>query len=163
LNSVINMGLQSLLGGMLGGGGFLGSLFYAGQVPKNYANGGIHAAMTKERMMSGRKPELAIVHENELIIPAARAEQLAQAGLSPEMLLGRNYANGQLPKGILTPKSQQSEITVKTQVINNVEYVTLDQLQKGMREAAKRGASEGANTVQMRMQNSSSFRSSVGI
>ena len=163
LNSVINMGLQSLLGGMLGGGGFLGSLFYAGQVPKNYAKGGIHAAMTKERMMSGRKPELAIVHENELIIPAARAEQLAKAGLSPEMLLGRNYANGQLPKGILTPKSQQSEITVKTQVINNVEYVTLDQLQKGMREAAKRGASEGANTVQMRMQNSSSFRSSVGI
>lgn len=174
LNSVINLGLNSLMGGLFGGGGFLGGLFYAGKLPKNYASGGVpihpqslNNALRRERMMSGRNAQIGIVHENELIIPASRTEDLAKMGLSPEMLLGRNFANGQIPSGVrnglIDRGSENSAIQVKTQVINNVEYASLEQLQQGMQEAAKRGAEQGVKGIQMKMQNSSSFRNSVGI
>jgi hypothetical protein len=167
-NSVLNMGINSLLGGLFSGVG----LFHKGQIP-NFASGGIHAqslnrAMATERAMSGRKPQLAVVHENELIIPAGRAEQLARMGLSPEMLLGKinNYASGQLPKGgsgMVDRTGDNSAIKVKTEVINKKEYVDVQQLQYAMQEAAKQGAEQGSRKVQMQLQNSTSYRSSVGL
>jgi tape measure domain-containing protein len=173
LNSVINMGLNSLMSGLLGGGGLFSGLFYAGKLPKNYASGGVpihpqslNNALRRERMMSGRNAQIGIVHENELIIPAHRVESLNAMGLSPEALLGRNFANGQIPSGVrsgLTERRDTSTINVKTQVINKVEYVDMEQFQQGLNEAAKRGASQGAKQVQLSLQNSSSYRSSVGL
>ena len=167
-NSVLNLGISSLLGGLFGGVG----LFNKGQIP-NFAGGGIHyqslnKAMAAERSLSGRKPQLAVVHENELIIPAHRTEELAKMGLAPEMLLGKinNYASGKLPSRsqlIDRTSENDSTIKVKTEVINKKEYVSVDELQLAMREAAKQGAEQGSRKVQMQLQNSTSYRTSVGL
>ena len=171
LNSVINMGLNSLLGGLFGGIG----LFYKGQAPNyakgsipSYSSGGIHKstldkALLKERVMSGRKPQLAVVHENELIIPADRTQQLANLGFSPEALLGKvnNFSNGYAPK--LAKNNQENIIQVKSEIINEKEYVDMQQLQAAMQQAAKKGAEDGMRKVQVRLQQSTTFRSSVGI
>jgi len=170
LSQVLNVGLNSLLGGLLGGGF---NLFYAGGIVPNYAKGSIHPsaldkAFHKERLMSGRKPQLAVVHENELIIPAQRVEALQKQGLSPKMLLG-NFANG----GIVGNKSisdrasgnssSSREIKVEMVRINDINYVTEDQLKIAMQEAANQGGELGEKRVQSKLANSVSFRSSVGI
>jgi hypothetical protein len=182
LNQVINTGLQSLLGGLFGGGGggggllggIFGGLFYEGGTVPNYAKGkapkNISDAMRKEAMQSGRKPQLAVVHENELIIPASRAEKLSSLGLTPEMLLGKvnNYADGgvvgRAARGVpTTSSSSQQTINVEYTKINDVNYVTVDQFQQGIKTAIEQGGSLGEKRVQSKMANSVAFRGSVGM
>lgn len=181
LNQVLNAGFQSLLGGLFGGGGgggllggIFGGLFYDGGVVPNYAKGkpakNISDAMRREAMQSGRKPQLAVVHENELIIPASRAEKLSSLGLTPEMLLGKvnNYADGgvvgRAARGVpTTPSNQPQTINVEYTKINDVEYVTINQFQQGIKTAIEQGGSLGEKRVQSKMANSVAFRGSVGM
>jgi hypothetical protein len=173
LTGFLNMGIQSLLGGVFGGGGLFGGLFgfAKGGVVPNYALGGIHQAMQKEAMQSGRKPMLAVVHAGEMLIPADRVEQLERAGITTNALLG-NYAKGGVVGGMprngaskVSDQGRNTEqtITVESTVINNVEYITVDQFREGMIQAAKKGANDGAAKVQNKMANSPSWRRSVGI
>jgi murein DD-endopeptidase MepM/ murein hydrolase activator NlpD/muramidase (phage lysozyme) len=177
LSQVLNAGINSLLSGMFGGGGGLlggifGGLFSQGGIVPNYAKGKspLELAFAKERRESGLKPYLAVVHENELIIPASRASQLANQGLTSDMLLG-NFANGgvvgDVAKSGMTKSvtentsSQTKNINIEITRINEVNYVTEDQLRLAMREATQQGAELGVNKVQSKMQNSISFRNST--
>jgi hypothetical protein len=166
-------GIFDIFGDALGGGGgLLGGLFYKGGVAMpNYALGGVHQAMQKEAFESGRKPILAVVHSGELMIPADRVAELEKVGLSTDQLLG-NYASGGVVGGLNRSASQTVDesrgsrnmtVSVESTVINNQEYVSIDQFREGMTQAAKAGAEQGFNRVQNKMSNSPSFRRSIGI
>lgn len=75
LDSVINIGLNMLLGG--GGGGFLGGLF-------GFANGGYTGN-------GGRNEPAGVVHKGEYVFSKARTAQLGVANLER---LHKGYANG---------------------------------------------------------------------
>jgi tape measure domain-containing protein len=176
LSGVLQTGINSLLGGLMGGGGgFLGGLFHQGGVVPNYALGGIANAFTKEASESGRKPLLAVVHQGEMLIPADRMDQLNKAGITPESLLGiNNYSNGGVVGSMRGSSVAQNvdqarggnnglEVKYQSTVINNQSYVTSEQFEEGVRKAAQVGAEGGFNKMQNKLSNSSSFRRSVGI
>jgi tape measure domain-containing protein len=171
LSQVLNTAFSSLLGGLTGGGmfggtgGLLGGIFYAGGIVPNYANGGIHKALNKERSESGRKPMLVVAHEGEMMIPAWRMQELSQLGLGEKELLG--YADGGVIGNMRSPAPNRAnsglEVKYDATVINNQSYVTAEQFEQGIKQAAQAGAEGGLQRMQNKLANSSSFRRSVGI
>ncbi|BAY20821.1 hypothetical protein NIES2100_05650 [Calothrix sp. NIES-2100] len=170
LSGFLNTGLNSLFGGIFGG------LFYDGGIVKdkneteipNYSNGGVHKiqkAFNKEFSESGKKPMLAVVHQGELMIPADRVKELEKAGLTPDKLLG-NFAFGGIAGNVNTTSVSESgnkTVHVQTTVINNQEYVTLDQFKQGLNDVHNQSVKKSILAVQNKMQTSNSYRRSVGI
>lgn len=151
---------SDLFGLFTGGGGLFG--FSRGGVIPNYALGGLTKAMSKEARESGKKPQLAVVHEGEMMIPAWRTQELASMGLGQHELLG--YADGGIVGNIKMPtKSDTMNVHYETTVINNQSYVTSDQFEQGIKQAAKAGAEGGVQKMQFKLANSASFRKSTGI
>lgn len=164
LTGLLQNGLNALFGSLFGGSGF--KLFYDGGLIPSYADGGLHHALNRERMKSGRNPQLAIVHENELIIPAKRVEKLTKMGLSPSILLG-SYADGGVVGGI-SPSSMifsaNKEINIKYQIerINERNYVDEETFRIGLKQAAEAGANKGFSKMEQKINKSSSFRRNAG-
>lgn len=167
LSQVLNTGLQSLLGGLLGGF----NLFYEGGIVGSSINSeNFKKGMAKEKAMSGKKPRMVIAHDGELIIPSKRVQDLSFRGISPNMLLGKTsnfYAGGivgnaNLSSQVSGSSAKASEIKVEMVRINDVNYVTEDQLKSAMQQAVQQGGELGENRVRSKFRNSISFKKSAG-
>lgn len=172
LSGVLNAGLNSVFGSLFGG------LFYDGGLVPNYAGGGIHRAMAKEKSMSGREPMLAVVHRGEMLIPAKRMKELSAIGLGEKQLLG--YADGgivgweknenisamqSMSKSAVSDRaSGTTQVNVNYQVerINERNYVDEETFKQGMKKAAEAGANKGYARMSRDINKSTSFRRNAG-
>jgi tape measure domain-containing protein len=172
LSGVLNAGLNSVFGSLFGG------LFYDGGLVPNYAGGGIHRAMAKEKSMSGREPMLAVVHRGEMLIPAKRMKELNAIGLGEKQLLG--YADGgivgweknenisamqSMSKSAVSDRtSGTTQVNVSYQVerINERNYVDEETFRQGMKKAAEAGANKGYARMSRDINKSTSFRRNAG-
>jgi hypothetical protein len=167
----IAIGIARMFAGIDGGGGFaasgpldaVGSVgtgfnFDAGAMIKPFAEGGFVTGPTNAIIGEGG--------EAEYVIPASKMN----AAMS-------RYSRGARGEGVI-PASGGSDggdvqaasggvatIDVRYSVdrINNVDYVTADQFQAGMRQAATQGAARGEQATMRRLQQSRSTRSRLGL
>jgi len=123
--------LGSPAGGGLFGGGSLG-------VP-GFAEGG-NPPMGRASLVGENGPELIVPRSPSTVVPLDDAERFDQLG---------GFDND----------PQQNEFKLETQVINGVEYATVDQV----RAMGKRAAKQGQAMAYSGMRNNKSVRSRVGV
>jgi hypothetical protein len=172
---VVMFAFKQLLG-LFGGGGnslFSGagpvsgaSVFGAGQAGFNpiafapgvaFAEGGFVTGPTRALIGEGG--------ESEYVIPASKMRaamgRYAGGARGASVIPG----NGESGAGGIGGGSGGGAIDVRYSVerINNVDYVTADQFQQGMAQAAQQGAVQGERRAMRSLKNSSATRRSVGI
>jgi hypothetical protein len=158
LNSVL-----SLFGGAKGGGGGGGLsglnttdfMKYSAFAEGGYVNGPTNAIIGE-----GGQPEY--------VIPASKMREsmkrYAAGARGPSVLEGGSIGDTSTSGGT-TATMQPAAIDVRYTVerINSVDYVTADQFQNGMAEAAKQGAIRGEQATLRRLQQSSTTRRRLGM
>ena len=115
------------------------------------------------------KPTMGLVGEggeNEYIIPASKmrgAMERYAAGVRGSAVIpdGRDTSNGDAMP--ITAAGGAIDVRYTVERINNVNYVTADQFQAGMRQAAIEGARRGEQQTLRRLQGSTSTRKRLGI
>lgn len=161
----------SLLGGLGGGGG--GGGLFSGQgpaqlpggagfaqgfsLPKLYAEGGFVTGPTRALIGEGGEPEY--------VIPASKMRSA----------MGR-YASGARGASVIPGSSESGpaaaggtatlapiDVRYSIERINSVDYVTADQFQRGMMQAAQQGAIQGERRAMRSLKNSAATRRGVGI
>lgn len=112
-------------------------------------------------------PTNALIGEagNEYVIPAkkmATAMARYSRGARGESVVSGNGTSLE-PSGAAAATMEPIDVRYSVERINNVEYVTADQFQAGMREAAMQGAQRGQQMTLRRLQQSPATRKKVGI
>jgi hypothetical protein len=152
------------LGATPGGGGGGGDLTAgirqyplegAGFTP--FAEGGFVAGPTRALIGEGGEPEYVIPQSKM----SAAMSRYSRGARGESVIPG----NGTTPEGGGAPTATMEPIDVRYSVerINNVDYVTADQFQQGMAQAAQQGAVQGERRAMRSLKNSSATRRSVGI
>lgn len=160
-------GILRALGG--GGGGFSFSGAGPATLPggAGFAQGfSMPALMAEGGYVTG--PTQAVVGEGgepEYVIPASKMRSAMQryaggargdavipgSGSEPTAAVGEAIATGAI------------DVRYTVERINSVDYVTADQFQRGMAQAANQGAKQGEQLAMRRLQQSASTRSRLGI
>jgi len=83
------------------------------------------------------------------------------AGARGAAVIPGNGASG--GGGTVGGGSGSIDVRYTVERINSVDYVTADQFQRGMAQAAKQGAEQGERRALSRLQNSPSVRRRVGV
>lgn len=143
------------------GGSFRGtgaSTFGPGaiRVP-GYASGGFVTGPTHAVVGEGSEPEY--------IIPASKMQGAMSryaAGVRGAAVIPGNGASGG-GGGAMGSGSGTIDVRYTVERINSVDYVTADQFQRGMAQAAKQGAEQGERRALGRLQNSPATRRRVGV
>jgi tape measure domain-containing protein len=175
----IAIGIARIFAGMGGGGGGLearnasGNAAFMDRVGKldlagsSYANGGIAVGGFKAFANGGvvQGPTLGLVGEgkyNEAIVPLpdGRSIPVQMQGDSIRDKMGGSSNGGAMASPVLS-------MNFETTTINNVEYVSRDQLEQAMMEtrklAVRDGARQGANLAIDKLQQSPNTRRRIGI
>jgi tape measure domain-containing protein len=137
---------------MPGGGGFAEGF----SMPKLFANGGFVTGPTNALIGEGGEPEY--------VIPASKmrgAMSRYSAGARGSGVIPSGSGDGATMGATMTAAPIDVRYTVER--INSVDYVTADQFQAGMRQAASQGAERGQQLALRRLQQSPSTRRRVGI
>ena len=163
--------LLGLFGGGGGGGMFTGqgpvtmpaagvgggaSMFGAG-APSFFAEGGFVTGPTRALIGEGG--------EAEYVIPASKmrgAMGRYAAGARGSSVIPTGSDGGETG-GTATMASAAIDVRYSVERINNVDYVTADQFQAGMQQAAAQGAAEGQRQTLRRLQQSPSTRRRIGV
>ena len=167
---VVMFAFKQLLGLFGGGGGGLfsgagpvalpqGPGFAAGFSLPAFAEGGFVTSPTSALIGEGGEPEY--------VIPASKMRSAMarySAGARGESVIPGSGNTGDMGMGTGN-ESGVGTIDVRYTVerINNVDYVTADQFQAGMRQAAEQGARKGEQRTLSRLQNAPSARRRIGI
>lgn len=135
------------------GGGFAEGF----SMPKLFATGGFVTGPTSAVIGEGGEPEY--------IIPASKmrgAMSRYSAGARGSSVIP---GNGGEPAAASGGVATMEPIDVRYSVerINNVDYVTADQFQRGMAQAAQQGAIQGERRAMRSLKNSAATRRGVGI
>jgi len=135
-----------------GGGfmeGFTGANFFA--------EGGFVTGPTNALIGEGGEPEY-VIPQSKMNAAMARYSR----GARGESVIP---GNGTTPEGGGAPTATMQPIDVRYSVerINNVDYVTAEEFQRGMAQAAQQGASQGETRALRKLQMSNSTRRRVGI
>jgi hypothetical protein len=123
---------------------------------KAFANGGVVTSPTMGLIGEGGEPEY--------VIPASKmsvAMSRYSAGARGSAVIPGNGTSGSGGMGSAAGSTIDVRYTVER--INSVDYVTADQFQRGMQQAAQQGAAEGQRQTLRRLQNSPSTRRRVGV
>lgn len=164
--------LLGIFGGGGGGGMFTGqgpvtmpaagvgggaSMFGAG-APSFFADGGLVTSPTMGMIGEGGQPEY--------IIPASKMRtamgRYAAGARGAAVIPGNDKAQtGETGGGIAT--MEPIDVRYSIERINNVDYVTADQFQRGMAQAAQQGAVQGERRAMRSLKNSAATRRGVGI
>lgn len=166
------LGIGVGLGSMGGGGGFgsfTGGSFGVEQVGQ-FSGGPLAAGITpfaEGGFVTG--PTQALIGENgesEYVIPASKmsaAMARYSAGARGSSVIPAEGESGTM--GGIATATMPSTIDVRYTVerINSVDYVTADQFQRGMSQAAAQGAKQGEQATLRRLQQSRSTRSRLGM
>jgi len=165
---VVMYSFKQLLGLFGGGGGGLfsgagpfslpgGNGFAEGfSMPKLFAAGGFVTGPTSALIGEGGEPEY--------VIPASKmrgAMSRYAAGARGSGVIPSGSGDGATMGATMTAAPIDVRYTVER--INSVDYVTADQFQAGMRQAASQGAERGQQLALRRLQQSPSTRRRVGI
>ena len=170
--ALIKFGLNSLLGGVqFGGASFFrfadgGVMTGAGPVPlKRYAGGGI-ANGPQMALFGERGPEAYVPLPDGRSIPV-KVQQRSDAlnRYRPINAAGTMAGDGEAGAAGGAAGAAGGTIDVRYTVerINNVEYVTAEQFQQGLQQAAAQGAQRGEQRAIRSLQQSTSVHSRVGI
>ena len=139
------MGLAGIFGalgsitGMFGTGGI-----FAGK-PKAAASGGPVRA-NRPYLVGEIGPELFLPNSDGEIVSNAKSRKL----LSAAALAGKSqtFADNAGARQQAAPSKVRFDFTYQSEVINNTEYVTADQFQKGMIQSAERGRALALSSLQ---------------
>ena len=104
--------------------------------------------------------------ESEYIIPASKMrESMARysRGARGSSVIPETGASGTSGEGGGTAVAAPIDVRYTVERINNVDYVTADQFQTGMRQAANQGAKQGEQQTLKRLQLSSGTRKRLGM
>jgi tape measure domain-containing protein len=145
--------------------GSLGNLFL------NAAFSGLGGALKLPGFASGgfvTRPTTAVVGEGgepEYVIPASKmrgAMGRYAAGARGSSVIPTGGDGGETG-GTATTAPTAIDVRYSVERINNVDYVTADQFQAGMQQAAAQGAAEGQRQTLRRLQQSPSTRRRIGV
>jgi len=130
--------------------------FSFGSLVDAFADGGFVTKPTRALIGEGGEPEY--------VIPASKmrgAMNRYSAGARGSSVIPSDSGDGPSAGGTMTAAPIDVRYTVER--INSVDYVTADQFQAGMRQAASQGAERGQQLALRRLQQSPSARRRVGI
>ena len=156
----------------ISGGNFesapLGAGFSTGATPSsfdavgaglfNFANGGFVNRPTNAVIGEGG--------ESEYIIPESKMrESMARysRGARGSAVIPETGTSGTLGEGGGTAVAAPIDVRYTVERINSVDYVTADQFQRGMQQAASQGAKQGEQQTLKRLQMSGSTRKRIGL
>jgi tape measure domain-containing protein len=162
--------LQTILNALSGGGTFgtanknltgTGALKSPSAVPSlkvgGYAEGGFVTGPTNALIGEGGEPEY--------VIPASKMRtamgRYAGGARGNSVIPGNGGEPAAAGGGVAT--MEPIDVRYSIERINNVDYVTADQFQRGMARAAQQGAVQGERRAMRSLKNSSATRRSVGI
>jgi hypothetical protein len=151
--------LKSL--GFAGGGGNPagsgGNVLPGGWQQYAFAEGGFVTGPTNALIGEGNEPEY--------VIPASKMRtamsRYAGGARGNNVIPGSGAEGGTEQGGVAT--MEPIDVRYSVERINNVDYVTADQFQRGMARAAQQGAIQGERRAMRSLKNSSATRRSVGI
>jgi hypothetical protein len=137
-----------------------GSAVGGGRIPLNaYAEGGYVSGPTRALVGEGGEPEY-IIPESKMRESMARYSRGARGGsVIPESGDGGNVMDGGGGTAVAAP----IDVRYTVERINSVDYVTADQFQQGMQQAANQGARQGEQQTLKRLQMSSGTRRRLGM
>lgn len=166
---VVMFAFKQLLGLFGGGGGGLfsgagpvampqGPGFAQGfSLPKLYAEGGFVTGPTNALIGEGGEPEY--------VIPASKMRgamnRYAAGSRGSSVIPGGSEGGTEQAGGVATIAPIDVRYTVER--INSVDYVTADQFQAGLKQAAQQGAQQGEQRTLRRLQQSPSTRRRIGV
>jgi hypothetical protein len=167
------MKVLGILGGAVGGGGF-GANNYSGAFGAGSStafNPGAFGGGMNFFADGGfvNRPTNAIIGENgqpEYVIPASKMRESMgryAAGARGAAVIGGGNGGGDSGGGTATMTGSSIDVRYTVERINTVDYVTADQFQTGMRQAASQGAAQGEQRTLRRLQQSPSTRRRVGM
>ena len=133
----------------------LGSL---GGIPTGYAQGGVVSGPTRALVGEGGEPEY-IIPESKMRESMARYSR----GARGNSVIPENGGSGTSGEGGGTAIAAPIDVRYTVERINSVDYVTADQFQAGMRQAANQGAKQGEQQTLKRLQMSSGTRKRLGM
>jgi hypothetical protein len=104
--------------------------------------------------------------ESEYVIPSSKmnaAMSRYSRGARGEGVIAGSGGGTEGESGAAAAGSMVVDVRYSVERINNVEYVTADQFQAGMRQAAQQGASQGEQRALRQLQQNTSVRGRVGL
>jgi len=132
--------------------------FNYGVMPMRAAEGGYFAGPTRALIGEGGEPEF-VIPESKMRESMARYSRGARgSSVIPE---AGGFGTSGEGGGVAVAEPIDVRYTVER--INSVDYVTADQFQAGMRQAASQGAKQGEQQTLKRLQMSSSTRKRLGM
>ncbi len=166
--------LLGFIGGAVGGGFSFGgagplsgaSVFGAGQAGFNPAAFGGASLFAEGGFVTG--PTNAIIGEGgeaEYVIPASKmnaAMARYSKGVRGEAVVGGEGGSAQAAAGSAGPM-EPIDVRYSVERINNVDYVTADQFQRGLAQAAQQGAVQGERRALRTLSNSPANRRRIGL
>lgn len=165
--------MKNLLGGLFGGGatggGGGGPTSPAFASPAVAAEGAYWSGGFKAFANGGmvNRPTLGLVGEGgepEYIIPASKMRaamgRYAGGARGAAVIPGNGESGG---AGMGATPSGTIDVRYSIERINNVDYVTADQFQRGMAQAAQQGAIQGERRAMRTLKSSAATRRGVGI
>jgi tape measure domain-containing protein len=171
---VIMFAFKQLLGLFGGGGGGLFSGAGPAALPTGNVNRGINmfsagapSFFAKGGFVTG--PTSALIGEGgepEYVIPASKmrgAMSRYASGARGSSVIPAGGEGGDMSSGTATMAPAAIDVRYTVERINSVDYVTADQFQAGMQQAAAQGAERGQQLALRRLQQSPSTRRRVGI
>jgi len=157
-------GVPSLAGSRVSGAGLgLGSI---GTVGSSAGFGGFGVGFAAGGFVAG--PTNALIGEggeSEYVLPSSKMRtamaRYSAGARGPGVIPGN--ATEPMTAGAGAATMEPIDVRYSVERINNVDYVTADQFQAGMRQAAQQGAAQGETRALRKLQMSSSTRRRVGI
>jgi CRP-like cAMP-binding protein len=126
--------------------------------PAAFAEGGFVTSPTRAVVGEGNEPEY--------IIPASKmrtAMSRYASGARGSAVIPAGGDNGEMMGNGESAAPGTIDVRYTVERINSVDYVTADQFQAGMRQAAAQGAAQGEQRTLRRLQNSASTRRRLGV
>lgn len=152
---------MTVLGALIPGGSSIvqGVNVPVSQMPVGmaFAEGGFVTGPTRALIGEGGEPEY--------VIPASKMRtamgrySAGARGSSVVSGTGKNSSEN----GVSTATMEPIDVRYSIERINNVDYVTADQFQRGMAQAAQQGAIQGERRAMRSLKNSAATRRGVGI
>ena len=144
---------------VLEGGGFTtGSLADAAVSGASFATGGYVSSPTNALIGEGGEPEY-VIPESKMRTAMSRYSR----GSRGNSVIPESGATEAIGEGGGTAIAAPIDVRYTVERINSVDYVTADQFQAGMQQAAQQGAKQGEQQTLKRLQMSGSTRKRIGI
>ena len=161
--------ILGIIGGAAGGGGGGNYSSAFKSAPKTSFGGAL--AMPKLMAEGGfvTGPTSAIIGEggeSEYVIPASKmsaAMSRYSRGARGEGVIAGSGGDTSEAGGNATPVNGAIDVRYTVERINSVEYVTVDQFQRGMQQAAMQGAQRGEQQALRQLQQNTAVRGRVGL